>query len=133
MNTYENISYKNFRKKYAYQRAMEVIKAMSDLIGTIDSFEKSKFFNKGIKIAVELAQGEGNILTVNGKDYHYRRALMYTIQLKKTIEGKLDIGELKESDVTRTILDNLQEVIILTRSYRKVLREKNIVEEIGEK
>ncbi|EHJ01959.1 hypothetical protein CDLVIII_5485 [Clostridium sp. DL-VIII] len=133
MNTYENISYKNFRKKYAYQRAMEVIKAMVDLIGTIDSFEKSKFFNKSIKIAVELAQGEGNILTVNGKDYHYRRALMYTIQLKKAIEDKLDIGELKESDVTRIILENLQEVIILTRSYRKALREKNIIEEIGEK
>lgn len=133
MNTYQNISYKDFRKKYAYQRAMEVIKAMVTLIGTIDSFEKSKFFNKSIKIAVELAQGEGNILTVNGKDYHYRKALMYTIQLKKTIEGKLDIGEVKESDVSRNILDNLQEIIILTRSYRKALREKNIIEEIGEK
>lgn len=133
MNTYDNIRYKDFRKKYAYQRAMEVIKAMATLVGTIDSFEKSKFFNKSIKIAVELAQGEGNILTVNGKDYHYRRALMYTIQLKKTVEGKLDIGELKQSGATRTILDNLQEIIILTRSYRKALREKNIIEEIGEK
>lgn len=134
MNTYENISYKDFKKKYAYQRAMTVITEMSYLLGeTIDSFEKAKFFNKSTKIAVEIAQGEGCILTDNGKDYHYRKALMYAIQLKKAIEGKLDIGEIKQSDITKTILNNLQEIIILTRSYRKALREKNIIEEIGEK
>ena len=134
MNTYENISYKNFKKKYAYQRAMTVITEMNYLLGeTIDSFEKAKFFNKSTRIAVELAHGEGCILTDNGKDYHYRMALMYAINLVKLVKDKIEIQELIESDITKNILDNLQEIIILTRSYRKTLKQKNIFEEIGEK
>lgn len=133
MNTYENISYKNFRKKYAYQRAMAVIGKMNNLVQTVDSFEKANFFNKSTRIAVELALGEGCILTDNGKDYHYRVALTYAINLVKLIKDKIEIGELIESDITQNILDNLQEIIILTRSYRKALRQKNIFEETGEK
>lgn len=133
MNNYhKKICYRSFRNKYAYQKALKVVKNMSKLLGNIDSFEKAKFLKKSIKISTEIALGEGNILTTNGKDFHFRKTLMYAIRLKKEIEEKVDIGELTSDELIDDTLDNLKQIIILTRSYRKTLREPSLIENEGE-
>lgn len=133
MNNYhKKICYKNFRNKYAYQKALKVVKNISELLGNIDSFEKAKFLKKSIKISTEIALGEGNILTTNGKDFHFRKTLMYAIRLKREIEEKVDTGELISNELIDDTLDNLKQIIMLTRSYRKTLREPSLIENEGE-
>lgn len=132
MNAYNNIRFTDFRKKYAYEKAIKLIEQIDKLIGKIESFEKGKVLKQTIKIATEIGLAESCILSKNNKDYHFCLALKYTIQLNNIITEKVARAEYKSSEVEE-ILSNIKEIIILTRSYRKTLRKTDYIDTEGEK
>jgi four helix bundle protein len=130
MNTYENIHYESFRKKFAYEKAVNLIKNVNEVIGVCDTKEKAYLFKNTTRVATEIALAIGSILSTERRDFHYQVAIRQAYELSELINEPQYKG-FKES--TQTI----EEIIKLLRTYRKQLKQKEYIKvkkvDVGDK
>lgn len=119
MNTYEKIHYEDFRKKYAYQKSIELFKKIDKLIGVCDTWEKAQLLKQAVNITTSISQGIGSILSDSNKDFHYKVAIKDTYKMIESIKGY----EIDDKD-SKKVINNCEEVIKLLRTYRKNLQIK---------
>ncbi|MCB2299874.1 four helix bundle protein [Clostridium tagluense] len=123
MNTYEKIYYENFRKKFAYVKTLELIVKINTIIGSYNTEKNMQIQKKAIKVATEIAQGIGSILSYERRDFHYKVAIRCVYEVIKYIEDMVTNKGLKYEDV-KEILHNGEEIIKFLRTYRKNSRIK---------
>lgn len=121
MNTYKKIYYEDFRKKFAYERSIDIIKTINEVVGTCDTWEKAHILKQAVNIATSIAQGSGSVLSNQKKDFFYKVAIKQTYQLIKSIANSVDKHEISYEESNR-ILKNAEETIKLLRTYRKKLK-----------
>lgn len=118
MNIYENIHYENFRKKYVYEKSIDLVNRINKIIGVCDTKEKGQLFKNTAKIATGIALGIASILSDERRDFHYKIAISQAYELSKLIKDEVQCKESEE--ITKII----EEIIKLLRTYRKNLRLK---------
>lgn len=130
MNTYEKIYFEDFRKKFAYEKAMSLIKKVNEAIGVCDTKEKSHLLKSTTRVATEIALAIGSILSDERRDFHYKVAIGQAYSLLKLLE------ELQSEDL-KDCTGIIEEIIKLLRTYRKQLRTKESKQmkkvEVGDK
>ncbi|WPC42806.1 four helix bundle protein [Clostridium sp. JS66] len=130
MNTYDKIYFEDFRKKYAYEKAVNLIEKVSGIIGVCDTKEKANILKNTTKVATEIALAIGSILSVERKDFHYKVAIGQTYSLSKLL------AETQYEDF-KGCNSIIEEIIKLLRTYRKQLRERKNIKmkkvEVGDK
>jgi four helix bundle protein len=130
MNTYEKIYFEDFRKKFAYEKAMSLIKKVNEAIGVCDTKEKAHLLKSTTRVATEIGLAIGSILSDERQDFHYKVAIGQAYSLLKLLE------ELQSEDL-KDCTGIIEEIIKLLRTYRKQLRTKESKQmkkvEIGDK
>ncbi|MDU6039861.1 MAG: four helix bundle protein [Clostridium butyricum] len=130
MNTYEKIYFEDFRKKYAYKKAVNLVEKVSRTIEVCDTKEKAHLLKSTIRVATEIALAIGSILSDQRRDFHYKIAIGQAYTLSKL----LDEMQSEDFDDCNQIIE---EIIKLLRTYRKQLRTKESKQmkkvEIGDK
>ena len=117
MNNYEKIYYENFRKKYAYEKSISLIKKVVEIIGVCDTKEKVYLLKSTTRIATEIALASGSVLSDDTRDFHYKLTIRQAYELSKLINEM----QCQEFEECTQIID---EIVKLTRTYRKKLRLK---------
>lgn len=117
MNTYEKIYYEDFRKKFAYEKVLCLIKKVNEVIGVCDTKEKANLLKSTTKVATSIALGIGSILSDERRDFHYKVAIGQAYSLSKLLT---EIQPEDFDDCNQII----EEIIKLLRTYRKQLRTK---------
>lgn len=130
MNTYEKIYFDDFRKKFAYEKAMNLIENVNEVIGLCDTKEKAHLLKSTTKVATEIALAIGSILSNERRDFHYKVAIGQAYSLSKLIT-ETQSEDFKDSNKI------IEEIIKLVRTYRKQLRTKENTQmkkvEVGDK
>lgn len=130
MNTYEKIYFEDFRKKFAYEKAMNLIKKVNEAIGVCDTKKKAHLLKSTTRVATEIALAIGSILSNERRDFHYKVAIGQAYSLSKVITEI----HLEDFDDCNQIIE---EIIKLVRTYRKQLRTKESKQmkkvEVGDK
>lgn len=130
MNTYDKIYFEDFRKKYAYEKAVNLIEKVSGIIGVCDTEGKANILKNTTKVATEIALAIGSILSVERKDFHYKVAIGQTYSLSKLLAET-------QYENFKSCNSIIEEIIKLLRTYRKQLRERKNIKmkkvEVGDK
>ena len=82
MNSYDKIYFEDFRKKYAYEKAVNLIEKISRT-GVCNTKEKAHLLKSTIRIATEIALAVGSILSNERRDFHYKVAIGQAYNLSK--------------------------------------------------
>lgn len=117
MNTYDKVYFENFRKKFAYEKAMNLIKKVNEIIGVCDTKEKANLLKNTARVATEIALAIGSILSYERRDFHYKVAIGQAYTLSKLLD------EMQSEDL-KDCTEIIEEIIKLLRTYRKQLRTK---------
>ncbi|MTK10985.1 MAG: four helix bundle protein [Clostridiaceae bacterium] len=131
MNTYDKIYFEDFRKKFAYEKAMNLIMKVNEVIGVCDTKEKAYLLKSTTRVATEIALAIGSILSDERRDFHYKVAIRQAYELSKLIREEVEVKCFGEC------IQILEEIIKLLRTYRKNLRLKENTKvkkvEVGDK
>lgn len=130
MNTYDKIYFENFRKKFAYEKAMSLIKKVNEVIGECDNKEKANLLKSTTKVATEIALAIGSILSDGRRDFHYKVSIGQAYSLSKLL-AETQFKDFNDCN------QMIEEIIKLVRTYRKQLRTKENTQmkkvEVGDK
>ncbi|WP_160691649.1 four helix bundle protein [Clostridium sp. C2-6-12] len=130
MNKYDKIYFEDFRKKFAYEKALDLIKNVNTVIGVCDTKEKAHLLKSTTKVATEIALAISSILSDQRRDFHYKVSIGQAYSLLKLLE------ELQSEDFN-DCTGIIEEIIKLLRTYRKQLRTKENTQmkkvEVGDK
>lgn len=130
MNTYDKIYFENFRKKFAYEKALDLIRKVNEIIGVCDTKEKAHLLKSTTRVATEIALAIGSILSDQRRDFHYKVSIGQAYSLSKLL-AETQFKDFNDCN------QMIEEIIMLVRTYRKQLRTKENTQmkkvEVGDK